>query len=234
VAPRAPAPRFVRSVRFVVWLAIDFEVLLPPTTALQSLGTNWESPHEEPGTRIQGSVRFIRFPFQRFDCYSMHFISSGHGGAATLAMNCRRRLRSFRGTTSAATSASAPSAWRLAPNHFRSRPLHFCHFRSVFAPCSMVKLLRGHRTPSPAYCARLVLALAIPLCSTEPAAASGRHPRGCLSRLPGWRWPLLQEREALALSPRFGLPDCVDPRGRPTVRSNCTSPLPSSYTDRRR
>ena len=83
----------------------------------------------------------------------------------------------------------------------------------------MVKLLRGHRTPSPAYCARLVLALAIPLCSTEPAAASGRHPRGCLSRLPGWRWPLLQEREALALSPRFGLPDCVDPRGRPTVRS---------------
>jgi len=28
---------------------------------------------------------------------------------------------------------------------------------------SMVKLLRGHRTPSPAYCARLVLALAIPL-----------------------------------------------------------------------
>jgi hypothetical protein len=50
--------------------------------------------------------------------------------------------------------------------------------------CSMVKLLRGHRTPSPAYCARLVLALAIPLCSTEPAAASGRHPRGAYPGFP--------------------------------------------------
>ena len=169
----------------------------------------------------------------------------------TIRRSCSKRLQHWRLLAAIARRVAHLPTPGLGPGYkdrfvsldfplsvFSCYSKHFTssgHFVEAYSfVCSMVKLLRGHRTPSPAYCARLVLALAIPLCSTEPAAASGRHPRGCLSRLPGWRWPLLQEREALAPSPRFGLPDCVDPRGRPTVRSNCTSPLPSFHTDRRR
>jgi hypothetical protein len=94
-------------------------------------------------------------------------------------------------------------------------------------PCSMVKLSRGHRNPSP-----YVRKGWFP-CPRGLHARRSQPPLQAVivaRKNPGFRDDVgrhLKSGEASALPPRFGLSDCVDPRERPTVGSGRSSPLPS-------